>query len=340
MTPKHFAALAAAAALCLAAALFVFSASAPWSPAAPQDVALVESLRGTPVDIARIEINQGGNTLTLKRNGSDWVLKEHESFPAAAAKVRALFVSLAEADLVEAKTRMQDRYALLSLEDPAQPGATSRLVRLVDAGGNAVAEVVVGKQRTNAFGSGKSGTYVRRPGEAQTWLVNTEITGGTSLRDWIEPRLFEARRHDIKRLAVKSPGQEDLDIELAPDGSEHLLMNIPEGMKIKYANSIDDIAEAARAFDFDEVRRRDIPLAGDKVSTVTLELANGLTCVFKIHKGDDGTWLTLEASGEGEAQKEAEELMARAKGWEFRIPATKADAILKCREDLLEKIAS
>jgi len=340
MKPKQFVALAVAAAVCFAAALIVYSSSARWSRATPGGAALFDSLQGTPPDIARIEVKQGNAKLTLARSGSEWLLKERQSFPAAPEKVRAFLVSLTEAELVEPKTRTKDRYALLALEDPAKPHANSRLVRLIDAQDKTIAEAVIGKKRSDAFGSGKGGTYVRKPGEAQTWLVNTEINPGVQLRDWVKPRLFETHRRDIKHLVVKSPGEADLDIKLAANGSEHQLQDIPEGMKIKYANSIDDMAEAASSFDFDDVHKLEGAPTSDKVGTVTLELANGMKCVFKIRRDGGVAWLSVEATGEGEAKKAADALMARAKGWEFRIPKSKADAILKHRADLLEKIAS
>ena len=48
----------------------------------------------------------------------------------------------------------------------------------------------------------------------------------------------------------------------------------------------------------------------------------------------------MNATGEGDAKKTADALMARAKGWEFRIPKSKADAILKDRAELVEKVQS
>lgn len=340
MTPKHFAALAAAAAVSLVAALLVYSASEPWSRATPSGAALFEQLQSNPPPIERIEISQAGSTLTLERKGEEWQLKEHAGFPAAPEKVRAFLVALAEAQLAEPKTRRKERYPLLALEDPSQQGANARLVKLVDGGGKAVAEVVVGKKRGDAFGSGKGGTYVRRPGEPQTWLASTEIDAGTTLRDWIKPRLFDARPTDIKGLSIRMPGKEGVDIALSDDGNEHVLQNIPEGMKVKYVNSIDDIAAAASTFDFDDVRKIEAPPAGDTVSTVTLDMKSGLKCVITLRADGGVAWLTLTASGEGDAAKAAAALNGRAKGWEFRIPKSKADAILKTREELLEKIAS
>ncbi len=340
MTPKHFVTLAAAAVVSVAAALLVYSSSVTWSRATPNGVPLFKTLQGVPPQIARIEIQQGSDTLTLLRDGKDWVLKERERFPATPEKVRAFLVSLSDAELVEGKTRRKDRYGLLGLEDPHKKNAASRLVKLIDDKGQTVAEAVIGKQRSDAFGSGKGGTYVRRPGEAQTWLVNTEINAGVTLRDWVKPRLFGARPRDVKSITVKSPGKDDVNIGLSADGSDHVLKDIPDGMKIKYVNSIDDIAQAVSSIDFDDVKKIDKAPAGDKVSTVTLQLANGLKCDFKIRPDGGSAWLSLDASGEGEAKKEADALMARAKGWEFQIPKSKADAILKAREELLEKKAS
>jgi Domain of unknown function (DUF4340) len=340
MTPKHFAALAAAATVCLVAAILVYSTSVPWTQATPQGVALFEALRRNTPEIARIEVEQGGNKLTLARKGQDWLLKEREDFPASPEKVRAFLVSMANANLVESKTRKKDRYALLKLEDPQGKNAASRLVRLVDDKGSTVAEAIIGKKRTDAFGSGKGGTYVRRPGEDQSWLVNTEIDAGVQLRDWVKLRLFETPSRDIKHMAVRMPGKEEVNIELSADGSEHQLQNIPEGMKVKYANSIDDIADAASSFDFDEVRKQAHSAAPDKVNTVVLNLKNGLTVTFTLERDAGAAWLSMEATGDGEAKKAAAALMARAKGWEFQIPATKVNAILKTRDELLEKASS
>ncbi len=341
MTPKHFAALAAAAAVCLAAALVVYSSSVPWSRATPHGAPLFANLQSNPPPkLARIEVEQGGDKLTLEHKGNNWLLKQHEGYPATPEKVRAFLVGLTEAQLVEAKTNRKDRYHLLALEDPMSKGANSRLVKLIDDDGNVVAQAVIGKKRSDAFGSGKSGTYVRRPDETQTWLVNTEIDAGTGLSDWVKSRLFEARSGDIKHVTVHMPGKDDVDIELAANGVEHLLQNIPDGMKVKYANSIGDIVDAVGSFDLDDVKKLDAPPAADKVSTVTVDLKSGLSCVFTIRPDGGIAWLTLAASGEGDAKKSADALMARTKGWQFSIPKSKADAILKTRDELLEKIAS
>ncbi len=84
------------------------------------------------------------------------MLASHGNYPARAEVVRGLLVKMAEADLVEPKTNVKDRFALLELEDPAGKDAKSRLVRLLDAKGAVITEVIVGKKRVDAFGANRS----------------------------------------------------------------------------------------------------------------------------------------------------------------------------------------
>ena len=218
--------------------------------------------------------------------------------------------------------------------------AKSRLVRLKDDKGTVVAEVIVGNQRSDAFGTGKSGTYIRKPGDEQTWLVNTKIDAGVDVKNWVESRLFEVSLGDVKHLSVKLPSEEALNFDQAADGTGHVLSNIPDGMKLKYVDAPDDIIAVATALNFNDVRKPETKPGGDEASTVAWELENGLRVTLKIQRDDGGAWLSIEATGEGEAKKGADALMARAKGWEFRISKTNADSILPHHDDILEKVSS
>jgi hypothetical protein len=339
MTPKHFTALGIVAALCLSAAIGSYATSISWSSGTAVGAPLFENMRKTPPEIARIEIEQGGNKLTLERSGKDWLLNERDRFPAKTEKVRTLLQSMAEADLVEKKTRKADRYALLGLDDPKNSGAKSRLVRLFDAQGKSLAQAIVGSRRIDAFGSGKGGTYVRLPGEQQSWLTDTVIEAGTELRDWVDPQIVLAGLPQIKNVSLNSPGKEKVEIERGSDRA-HVLRDIPEGMKIRYVNSIDDMLDAVASYQFDDVRRRTLSAAPDKVSTAVINLDSGVEVTVSMERQDGSAWVSFDAKGEGDAKAAADALMARVKDWEFRVPASKIGAVFKSRDELLEKIAS
>lgn len=352
MTPKAFVYLAIAAAFSLLFAIVSYASNNQWGTGKVSGDKLFPALVSDASQIALVEIRQGDDTVVLERKGGSWAVKSREGYPAEPAKVRALLVGLAEADLTEGKTRRPDRYSVLELEDPVEKGAKSRLVRLIGAKGNVMGEVVIGKKRQEVLGTGKAGTYVRKPGDAQTWLANTELDAPLAVKDWVKTSVLTADASKISRVVVEIPGEEPLRIERAaapapakdkdtkedapPDlpGKLRIIGFPPDGKKLKDASAADSVARALASIDMEDLRKLAAPPSG--VSTVKME-AEGLTTTLRFRKDGDATWMSVAATGEGdEAKKAAAEITQRTQGWEFKIPSYKADAILKKRADLLD----
>jgi hypothetical protein len=338
MTPKHFALLAVAAVVSLAVAIATYSASKPWSLATQDGGKLFPALAGEAANVATIEIAQGADTLTIERTGQAWALKNRGGFPASVEKVRAFLLDLTEADLAEPKTRLPERYGLLDLGDPKAKGAASRLVRLLDDKGAVVAEVVVGKSRPDAFGSGKGGTYVRKPGDEQTWLVDSDISAGTALGDWIKAIAFETSTDKVSKITVAVEGQPSYVIERNADG-DLKLADMPAGKKLKFVNVLDTIVESASYLPFEDVRKAEAAAQGN-AGTVSLEGADGLKIEIKIRRDGDAPWFTVAATGDGASKSIAGEITARRSGWEFKMLPSKADGLSRKRDDLLEASSS
>lgn len=338
MTPKHFALLAVAAVLSLAVAIAAYSTSKPWSLVTQNGGKLFPALAGEAANVAQIEITQGEDALLVERTGQSWALKNRGGFPASVEKVRAFLLGLSEADLAEPKTRLPDRYGLLDLGDPKAKGAAARLVRLLDAKGAVLAEAVVGKPRPDAFGSGKGGTYVRKPGEDQSWLVDSDIGVGTTLRDWIKAIAFETATDKISKITVAVEGQPPYVIERNADG-DHKLADMPAGKKLKFVNVLDNIVESASYLQFEDVRKTEAQ-SGENTGTVSVDGADGLKVEIRLRRAPDATWFTLSATGEGASKAVAEEITARTSGWDFKMLPSKAEGLLKKRDDLLEDSSS
>ena len=338
MKPTSFAALAVATVLVLAVAIAAYGTQNRWSHAKVSGVALFPTLPAQSARIARIELKQGDKSLTLAREKDAWSLADRGGYPAKTDAVRALLVKLAQAELVEGKTSNKERYAQLELEEPAGKDAKSRLVRIVDDKGAPLAEAVVGKKRFDAFGASKGGTYVRKPGEAQTWLSNADLDVSLAVRDWVQPGLLDLAVAKIAKVTIEVLGEEPLVIERdGTDANKHKLASLPDGKKLKEGAGIDSIARAAGSIDLEDVRKPAAAGAGGEAGTAKIEADGGLAVTLKLRKEGEDYWATLEASGgEGEAKKSADEIAAKAQGWEFKIPAGKAQSILKRRADLVE----
>jgi Domain of unknown function (DUF4340) len=340
MKPMHFVVLAILAAVSTAVAITSYAANNTWSPGQVAGARMFPALAANAGTVAAIELRQGPKVFTIERadGGGAWRLKERGGYPIPADKVRTLMLGLAEADLVEAKTRVADRYGLIDLEEPTAAGAKSRSVRLLDAKGGVLAEAVVGKKRSDAFGFGKSGTYVRKPGDVQTWLANTDLDVSADLKDWVKTDVFQTDSSKVSRVTVEMPGEQPLKIERNAD-KKLTVAGIPQGQKLKDEGTADSIARAAAFIDFDDVRKQTSSAAAKDVSTVKLETDNGLTVTLRLRKDGDAQWLAVAAAGEGDAKKTADEIAARTAGWEYQLSSNKAASLLKRRADLFEKVA-
>jgi hypothetical protein len=365
MTPRSFVYLAIAAVLIAVLAVVSYASHNQWSTGEAAGEKLLPALASQASQLATIEIRKGDGTVILKRSGGAWSLGNRSGYPVDPAKVRTLLVGLAEADLIEAKTRKPERYAALQLEDPAGKDAKSRLVRLLGENGNVIGEVVIGKKRFDMLGTGKNGTYVRRPGDAQTWLADAELEASVAVKDWVKASIFTADAAKISRIAIDIPGEESLRIErkaatpandeaAAKDGAagktegsaksgkeaeagKLQFVGFPEAdKKLKDAGAAENVGRAVASIDMEDVRKLDASSPDAGVSTVGIEMANGLVTTMRLRKEGEAHWLSVIATGEGEAKKAADEINQRLQGWEFKIPSYKADTILKKRADLLE----
>ena len=354
MTPRNFVYLALAALLSALFAVVSFASNNQWSTGKASGNKLLPKLTSEASQIATIDIRQGDNTVVLERAGGSWNVKSRGGYPADPSKVRTLLVALGEAELAETKTRRPDRYAALELEDPADKAAKSRAVRLVSANGNVIGEVVIGKKRPDLLGTGKGGTYVRKPGDPQTWLANGELDAPVAAKDWLKTSLYAVDAAKVSRVTLELPGEQPLRIErqappakddkeakqsVPADPAAGKLQFVgfpPADKKLKDASAPEGIARALASIDIEDVRKLDTPPSGAGLSTIKLDVADGPSAILRLRKDGDAHWLSLAATGEGEAKKVADEINQRAQGWEFKLPAYKADLLLKKRADLLE----
>jgi hypothetical protein len=112
-----------------------------------------------------------------------------------------------------------------------------------------------------------------------------------------------------------------------------------EGKKLKDAYAADALTRAVSSIDLEDVRK----LSGfpaDAVGVVKIERADGLAATLHLRKDGDAHWVSIDVTGEGDGKKAADELAARTRNWEFKLPASKVELILKKRSDLVEASGS
>ena len=175
----------------------------------------------------------------------------------------------------------------------------------------------------------------RRPGSATpTSTVPVEV------RDWVQPSVLDIPATKIAKVTVEMPGEEPLVIARdAGDATKYTLVSIPDGKKLKEgrAASTRSCARPATLTWRTCASPRRQPRRRVTLSVAKLEADGGLGVTLKLRKEGENTWVSLEASGaDGDAKKTAEEITRKTQGWEFKVPAHKAQSILKRRADLFE----
>lgn len=354
--PQQFIGLAAATAVSVVLAVGVYVSNNNWSKGTIEGAMFLPDLAARINSVGAVEISQGGQTLTLDRDGAAWKVRERAGFPAKPEVPRTLLVALAQAQLVEPRTAVAEKLSMLELEDPAAKDAKSRRVRVLDDKGGVISDVVLGKTRYDAFGSGKGGIYVRRASETQSWLATGDPKVTSDLKDWIETSVYSGDTAAIAKVTVENPGEEALVIEKRPPEEKtaeeakdakappaanekkgkYQLAKMPDGKKLKENAKLDDIVEAFSSINLDDVQKLEKAPTGDQVQVIKVEAEKGPTVTFHLRTDGEARWLSLSAAGEGEAKAKADEINAKAKGWEFKIPKWKAEQIGKRRADLFE----
>lgn len=337
MKPKAFAALAVVTVVALIVSIATFASQTRLAQVRDTGAPLFPGFAAQAASVAKVELKQGDKTIVLARDKDGWTLADRAGYRAKPEPVRALLIKLAQAQLVEAKTRSKDRHGLLELEDPAGKDAKSHLVRLLDDKGGVLAEAVVGKRRSDAFGASRGGTYVRKPAEAQTWFANVDISVGTAVREWVQPGLVDIPTNKIAAVTIDIPGEEPLKIARdAADAGKHNLADLPEGKKLKDASAVAGIVRSVGTVELEDVRAAPAT-PGAPAGVARIEADGGLTVTLRLRKDGGDYWLAVEAAGaDGDAKKQADEIAGRTKGFEFKLPASRAEAILKRRADLFE----
>ena len=181
MKTKTLYILIAAAVLALIVAVVMNRSSAPQSDVAAQAKPLLPGLKEHVNDVSGITLVGAGNKtlLTLRRDKDGWVIAEKSNYPVDMTKVREFLLKLSQATLLEQKTSNPKRYAELGVDDVKDTDAKG--VRVDIAGSRAAdSKLIIG----NYNGGGGGGTFVRRDGDAQSWLATGNLTVAKNAADW------------------------------------------------------------------------------------------------------------------------------------------------------------
>ncbi|MBD8524682.1 DUF4340 domain-containing protein [Pseudomarimonas arenosa] len=285
MKPRILIGLLVAAVLVICLALWLDAGRKPaaeLSMTGPALPGLLERLES----IEEVRITRAGDArvATLKRVDGGWQLEE-KSYPADADALRRVLLNIAQAKRLEAKTSNPELYSKLGVSDVSKEDAAG--VQLELLGGGEPMALIVGSNYSQG-----TGTYVRTPGEAQSWLIGSNVAVETKTNNWLKKDLLDVQPNRVARVEVTAD-KDKVEIGRNEDGDFRVL-NLPKGREASSDFVADATAGLLQGLRIDDVGAAKADAAVER--SAKFELIDGITVELSAHMLENQTWVSLSAA--------------------------------------------
>lgn len=285
-----------------------------------------------------------------RHDDGTWSMPEKSNYPASADKVKKTILAFSDLSVVEPKTANPELYERIGVRDIEDKDSKAVLVRLLNADDQAVAELLVGDTKVAESEGKPAQVYVRKPGDARSWLVRARLDVADEPKGWLDGALPGVKREEVASVDIRHPDGEIVQVSRnAENDTTFDLAGVPEDHKIKSNWDVASIAGALESVAFE-----DVSPAAKK------DFSEGVEALYRTDEGalisvrslaedrgegqDNWFWFTLhatvadDAADKDKAAARAEELNKRYDGWAYRVAEFKAKNFRRRMAELIEKV--
>lgn len=248
MTSKRLLILSITALLAIVLGLWLASREQSGSQAEQQ--ALYPGLKADLDKVTAVRIFNSGDApaVEIVRKENAWVVSERSGYPADEAKLRKLIHALADARLYEEKTANPERYSMIGVQDVTGDGAGGTRIEI--AGTTEPVNLIVGKQ-----GTGASSHYVRRAGEAQSWLIDTQLDASATPDAWLRKEILNVSADRVQSATVSIKGAKSYTAAKSSRAdADFKLEGLPKGKSPSSPAAANGFATALAALSLSDVQ--------------------------------------------------------------------------------------
>ena len=268
-------------------------------------------------EVAQITVKRAPMEFNIRKDGDDWKVVEKAGYPAKMDAIRSALVGLAQLKLEEPKTTRPDQYAKLGVDDPVAPPPDSAdkavpqsvLVTLRDGAGKDLGSIILGNPKYGGQGvlgsNTAQGVYVRKPGDAQSWLASGQVELPHEPIGWLEPKFADVKRDRIKSVVVthlSGAGVSMVAVGRERQADPFVVKDIPAGRELKDPGVGESIAATLTGLSFQDVAGANVlDRAGVDVKpgpTIVLRTFDGLVVTASSTTKDAKAWWRLIASAD------------------------------------------
>lgn len=241
--------------------------------------------------------------VVLSRGDDGWQVQQRAGWPADTGKLRDYLLRLALAQRIEAKTALPENYSRLGVEDVDSKGAHG--ARLDITGGGEPLALIVGLNNPRGHGS-----YVRVPGDAQSWLADLDIAPERKAANWLQRDLIDVDPRRVVRVEIRPAKGEAITLSRnAINDSQWQLDGLAKG-KQALQTAVDGVDGFLQGLRLEDVAKADGEPPADALHA-RFVTADGLDVGVVVWQHDDAPWARFTAHfDQAQAIKHAEERVA------------------------------
>jgi hypothetical protein len=242
-------------------------------------------------DVDRVTVTKANNetVVALERKPEGWVAANKSGYPADVGKLRTALRALAEAKILEQKTSNPELYSHLGVEDVSGEKAAGLAVTLTVQGKD-LPGVILGNP------DGSKHRYVRRAGEAQSYLIDRNPEFPRGVGQWLDAQIIDVRSDRIAQVTItQTDGQVVRLSKPNKDAANFDVADVPKGRELLYPGVANVIGNSLRELNLEDVEAATAS-APAKPTVVEFHTFDGLIVRAEGEKRGDASWVGFVAS--------------------------------------------
>jgi len=335
---------------------------------------LFPELRARANDVHEIHVQGHDRTITLARDGDNWVLREADNYPALIERVRDTVVGVAELRKLADKTSNRKMFKRLGVEDLEESGSNSILLQLKDDKGVNLAALIVGRARRSSSRTELPALYVRQPETGNALLVEGRLDISTEMGRWFNRDLFDIAPDRVQSIHIAHGDGGSLKMTREMKGADLELAAVPTGKEAQSSVILSRMGTVLETFSLESARAAGSVTLPADASTMTVRTFDGVVATLVSARVDDKPMTRINFSyaapvdaAESVAKKpdvpatdpaaatppgetpdaapagipaadvkaEVEKYNAAVKDWVFQVPQFKFELLTRRMEDLV-----
>ncbi|MFT5181526.1 MAG: hypothetical protein ACI8S3_001410 [Alphaproteobacteria bacterium] len=308
-------------------------------------VPVFAALRADPDSATKVEIKSRFGSFSMVRADGIWTTPERFNYQIDENDVRRLVISISDMRYIERKTSLPERFERLEVDDVDGINAESAYVKITNAGGDVLAESIIGRPSARFIDGSVGGVYIRVPDTNNVWLVSGIANVQTRLVPWLERSIVSVPVNTVARIELSSSeGALVLSRETA-DTDDFVLSGAPEG-RVVDKKKITSISRALADVSLEDIQPRSELALPDDAQSATVTTFDGVTVSVRLAKIDKKNWATFAAAYTGDpmdvsegakaARTRADEINQRVSNWVYWLPSAAFESLTTKPEDVLE----